>query len=142
MVTALVLIFTGTITYLATNPAIQLDSLSMQYAAATSDSQKALFLSAGQAVLSMGQGTGEILTFILAAIGGLLVSIVMLRSKIFGRVIPILGIVANILGLPGSANLVVWAISGLLLPVWIVLIGRRLLQIANNINTLAESEKQ
>jgi hypothetical protein len=140
---AIVLILTGTIAYLATNPAIALDSLSTQYAAATSDSQRAILLSAGQAVLAMGQGTGATLTFLLAAIAGLLVSIVMLRSKTFSKPIAIIGIIATVFSLPGSAlGLVVWTISGLMMLVWIVLIGRRLLQIANNNSPMAGGEKQ
>ncbi len=143
MVAAIVLILTATIAYLATNPALSLDSLSTQYAAATSDSQRAMFLSAGQAVLAMGQGTGSTLTFLLAAITGLLVSTVMFQSKTFSKTIAIIGIIANIFGLPGSAlGLVVWTINGLLMLVWTVLVGRRLLQIANNNNPLSGGEKQ
>ncbi len=141
MVIAVVLILTGTIAYLATNPAIALDSLSTQYAAATCDSQRAILLSAGQAVLAMGQGTGATLTFLLAAIAGLLVSIVMWRSKTFSKPIAIIGIIATVFSLPGSAlGLVVWTISGLMMLVWTVLIGRRLLLIANNVNSLGGGE--
>jgi len=143
MITAVVLVITGTIAYLATNPALSLDSLSTQYAAATSDTQRAIFLSAGQAVLAIGQGTGATLTFLLAAIAGILVSIIMLRSKTFSKPIAIVGIVANVFSLPGSAlGLVVWTISGLMMLVWIVLVGRRLLQIANNNSSVAGGEEQ
>ncbi len=143
MITAIVLVITGTIAYLATNPALSLDSLSTQYAAATSDAQRAIFLSAGQAVLAIGQGTGATLTFLLAAIAGILVSVTMLRSKTFSKPVAIVGIVANVFSLPGSAlGLVVWTISGLMMLVWIVLVGRRLLQIANKSNSIAGGEKQ
>ncbi len=132
MITAIVFIITGTIAFLATNPALSLDSLNSQYIAATSDVQRAIFLSAGQAVLAMGQGTGATLTFLLAAIAGVLASIVMYKSRIFSKPIAILGVIANILGFPGSAlGLVVWTISGLMTLAWIVLVGRRLLQIAD-----------
>lgn len=130
-ITAFILILTGTITYLATNPALSLDSLSIQYTAATSDAQRAILLSAGQAILALGQGTGSSLTFLLGAIAGLMVSVVMFRSKTFGKATAIVGIVANAFGLPGSAlGLTVWSINGLLMLVWIIMVGLRLLQLA------------
>lgn len=130
--TAVALIWTGTIIYIATNPALSLDSLSSQYALATSDAQRAILLSAGQAILALGQGTGANLTFLLSAIAGLMVSVVMLKSKVFGKPVAIVGIVANLFGLPGSAlGLVVWTLNGLLMLIWIVLVGIRLLQLAS-----------
>ncbi|MHB0876106.1 MAG: hypothetical protein ACYC5O_08685 [Anaerolineae bacterium] len=71
--------------------------------------------------------------------GGLVMSLVILRSGVFGRAIAILGIVANVLLLVGdfgttggSSSVIVaitLAIGYVLLTVWFFLIGRRLLDL-------------
>lgn len=142
MAIAVILNLTGTIAYLATNSAFSMLSLSNQYAAATTDGQRSILLAAGQAVLAIGQGTGSNMTFLLSSIAGLAVSIIMLRSKTFGKPTAIVGIVANVLGLPGSAlGLTVWSINGLLMLVWIIMVGIRLLQLGKNISQEKEAKK-
>jgi hypothetical protein len=122
----------GAVVFLATNAALSLLSLSSQYAAAGSDAERSVLLAAGQAVLSMSQGTGSNMTFLFGSIAGLIVSVVMLKSKVFSRTVAGVGIVANVLGVPGPAlGLTVWAVNGILMLVWIVLVGRRLLQLRN-----------
>jgi len=121
--------------YLATNIAFSMLSLSNQYAAATADAQRSMLLAAGQAILATEQGTGFTLSFVLGSIAGLIVSVVMLRSKAFNKPTAIIGIAANALGLPGPAlGPVLWSINGLLLLVWIVLVGVYLINIGRNVS--------
>jgi hypothetical protein len=133
MAIAVILNLIGTASYLATNTAFSMLSLSNQYAAATTDAQRAMLLAAGQAMLATGQGTGSNMTFLLGSIAGLTASVVMLRSRTFSKPTAIVGIVANVLGLPGSAlGLTVWSINGLLMLVWIIMVGTRLLQLGRS----------
>ncbi len=136
------LYFIGTTIYFASNNALAMLNLSNQYAIATSEVQKSMFLAAGQAVMATEQGTGMIMTFILGSLAGIIVSIVMLKSKTFSKPVAIVGIVANMFGLFGSSlGLAVWTINGLLMMVWTLMVGRRLLQISRSqpkVETLAD----
>lgn len=127
------LYFIGTTIYFASNNAFAMLNLSSQYTVATSEVQKSMLLAAGQAVMATEQGTGMIMTFVLGSLAGIIVSIVMLRSKTFSKPVAIVGIVANVLGLFGSSlGLAVWTVNGLLMMVWTFMVGRRLLQISRS----------
>ncbi len=147
MTIAIPLAFIGIAVYLATNIAFSMYSLSFQYAAATTDAQKSLILAAGQGLVTMSQGTGEYLGYPLVWLAGLIISVVMLRSKTFGKVsayIGILGFAFLLAGLPTGAGytatgplpgimvaLVALSIvgGGILSLVWYILIGIRLVQL-------------
>src|SRR6185503_20260099 len=77
--------------------AFEMFSLSSQYAAATTDAQRSLFVASGQAMLAIYQGTAFDVSYVLLAIAPLIISAVMLRSNSFGKVTASVGIVANIL---------------------------------------------
>jgi uncharacterized membrane protein len=127
------LYFISTTIYLASNNAFAMLNLSNQYTVATSDVQKSMLLAAGQAIMATEQGTGMIMAFVLGSLSGVIVSIVMLKSKTFSKPIAIIGIAANVLGLFGSSlGLAVWTINGLLMMVWTLMVGRRLLQISRS----------
>lgn len=83
---ALILLCVGATIYIANNMALPMLSLSGQYAAATSESQKALLVSAGQTLLAREDvGPGAFLGFFIPEIAGVLMSLVMLRGRIFSR---------------------------------------------------------
>ncbi len=127
------LYFIGTTIYFSSNNAFAMLNLSNQYAVATSEVQKSMLLAAGQAVIATEQGTGMIMTFLLGSLAGIIVSVVMLRGKTFSKPIAIVGIAANVLGLFGSSlGLAVWTINGLLMMVWTLMVGRRLLQLSRS----------
>ncbi len=132
MLIALVLGITGIAAYFASNPAFEMLSLSSQYAAATTEAQRAMFLTAGQAMLEMYTGTAFNIYYVLNTINLFIFSAIMLRSKLFSKATAYLGIAAGVLMIvPSSAgtlglyfslaSLVPWSI-------WLVLVGRRLLQ--------------
>jgi hypothetical protein len=97
--------FVGIAVYFASNQAFSMLSLSHQYAAATTDAQKSLLLAAGEALLaihnpgSTHQGTGIYTSLFLVLLAGLIISIVMLRSDVFGKATAWTGILANSFGL-------------------------------------------
>ncbi len=131
MTIAVVFYLIGTTVYFASNNALAMLGLANQYAATTTEAQKSVLLAAGQAVMATEQGTGMAMTFFLSSLAGLIVSIVMLRSRTFGKTIGVIGIVANVFGLPGSGlGLIFWTVNGLFMLVWIVMVGVRLLQLS------------
>jgi hypothetical protein len=140
---AVIISFIGVATFFATNRAFPMLDLSRQYAAATTDAQRAALVAAGQAMLSVGQShtSGTYLAFFLAEVAGLTMSAVMLRSRVFGKATAYVGLVGYasflvfeflasfVTGLSGVA-MVFAMIGGLLTLAWNVLIARRLFQLA------------
>ncbi|MBN1965390.1 MAG: DUF4386 family protein [Anaerolineae bacterium] len=93
----------GAAVYFASNQALAMLSLSDQYAAATTDAGRAIFLAAGEALLAINnpgavaQGVGIHLSLLSITLAGLLISLVMQRSGSFNRLTAYLGIVAHVL---------------------------------------------
>ena len=134
---ALTLALVGIATYFASNTAFEMLSLSSQYAAATTDAQRSLFVAAGQAMLAIYQGTAFDVNYVLLSVAHLIISVVMLRSTIFGKVTAYVGILANALGLglfvPAiGVFLALISVVGLL--IWYILIARRLFQLAQGLS--------
>jgi hypothetical protein len=140
--------FVGIAVYFASNTAFSMLSLSDQYAAATIDAERFMFLAAGQAVLAINnpgsiyQGTGIYMSFLLLAVAGLMISAVMLRSNIFSRVTAYVGILASTFDLVycitfafiPAITVYILSISGLLLMIWHILIGLRLFQLGRGVS--------
>lgn len=136
--------FAGIAAYMASNQAFSMLVLSERYAAATSDVQRAAFLAAGEALLAIHNpgdiyaGTGIYASLFFVLLGGLIVSGVMLRSAVFGKVTAWMGILANGLGLGyfvalALAPAIVALPPSLSAPfrlAWYVLIAIRLFQLA------------
>ena len=132
MAIATALGFVGIAAYFASNTAFNMLFLSEQYAAATTDAQRSMFLAAGQAMLAIYQGTAFHVNYVLGALALLTISVVMLRSNVFSKVTAYAGILANVLvfglyeptiGIPLSI------ISVVFLEIWYILIARRLFQL-------------
>jgi hypothetical protein len=98
--------------YLTSNHAFAMLSLSERYAAATTEAQGAMFLAAGEALLaiynpgSIYQGTGFYAGYFLVVLAGLIISVVMLRSRDFYKATAYVGILANALVLADFVLLV------------------------------------
>jgi hypothetical protein len=114
--------------------------LSDKYAAATSDAMRAQFQAAGEAILAtdIWHGTGAILGGVLLQCGAVLICCVMLRGGVFSKATAWLGIAMHgldlahiVLGLfVPVAGVVLMAIAGPLYPIWLFLVGHKLLQLA------------
>jgi len=135
-----VLVFAGLTLVLATPTALSMIPLSDKYAAATSDAARTQLLAAGEAIMAadIWHSTAAILGGVLLQCGAVLICVVMLRGSVFGKATAWLGIVmhaldgAHIVGglfLPVS-GIILMAIAGPLYPIWLFLVGRRLLQLA------------
>lgn len=115
-------------------PTFDMLYLSNQYASATTDVQRAIFLAAGEAKLTLIYGTAQQAHYVLGSLALLFISIVMLRSEVFPKTTAYFGLIANVL------------VFGLYLPVigvylsilsvfpfttlWLILVGIQLLKLA------------
>ncbi len=123
----------GIAVYLASITTFSMLSLSNQYAAASTDDERSHLLSAGQALLATYPNTFFNLGLFLWAVGGIMISVVMLRSNLFSKWTAYIGILANAIGLPGgSLGLILFSINGLLLFVWLSAVGVGLFRLGSS----------
>jgi hypothetical protein len=127
----------GVAVSLASNQAFALLTLSDQHAAASTDVMRTLFLAAGEALLASHKPSGIHLGLLFVALAGLIASVVMLRSRVFGRATAIFGVVANSLVLAYYVALPLVPSIAFLFPaasapfrlLWYILIALRLFQL-------------
>ena len=144
---AMIISFIGVAVFLATNRAFSMLELSGQYAQATTEAQRSMLAAAGQAMLSVGRShsPGTFIGFFLGELAGILMSVVMLRGKIFNKATALIGIIGFTLlsifevctsFIPGLKEVaMIFAIGGGLLNViWLILLGRRLFQLVLRTN--------
>ncbi len=131
--------------FYATNRAFAMLDLSRQYAAATTESQRAVIEAAGQAMLSVGKShtPGTFLGFFLVETAGVLMSIVMLRSTVFSQATAYAGLLgfgmlllfeffsSFVAGVNG-VTMILAMIGGLSSMAWYILIARRLFQLGES----------
>jgi hypothetical protein len=130
---ALILQLVGTATYLASTVAFEMLTLSNQYATATTEAERSIFLAAGQAMLATWQGTAFDVSYVLSALAILTVSAVMLRSHhLFSKTTGYAGLSAGVLALvpptAGTVGLILSIVSLVPMVIWLALIAQRLLR--------------
>jgi hypothetical protein len=133
----------GIAVYFASNTAFEMLSLSNQYAVATTDAQRSLLVASGQAMLAIYQGTAFEVSYVLLVVAPLIISVVMLRSNIFGKVTAAVGIVANVLAVGlfvPAVGIFLSLVSVVGLLIWYILIARRLFLLAQGVSK--EESKQ
>jgi hypothetical protein len=130
---AATLVLVGIVALIASNPAVEMLSLSERYAAATTDAERSLLLAAGEATVVRQTGTAYHAHYVLGSLGLLVLSVLMLRSDVFGKATATTGILANaivfglyvpVIGVYLSLFSVVFYLA------WYILIARRLFQLA------------
>jgi diadenosine tetraphosphate (Ap4A) HIT family hydrolase len=136
MLIAAALGFVGIAALFASNPAIGMQTLSGQYAAAATDVQRAIFLAAGEAMMAGYTGTAYHLSLILGSVALVIISIVMLQDEHFNKATAVLGILANVLALglyvPRYGTYIL-LFSVLFLFAWYILIARDLFKLGQDI---------
>ena len=129
------LFLVGVAAFFASNPAVEMLTLSNQFAEATTDTQRLALLGAGESMLASFNGTAFHVNYILAQTAGVILGAVMLRSTLFSRRVAYLMIVGNAIGfglyLP-VVGLAISAFSGVILWAWFILIARRFLQVGRD----------
>ena len=134
MAVAVVLGVGGAITYFASTSAFEMLSLSGKYAAAATDAERSVILAAGEVMLANWQGTAFNVSYVMAGVALLIIAIVMVRSKIFGKTAAYTAVILGVMALlPPTAGMVGMIFSlGSLLPleIWAILVGLRFLRIS------------
>jgi hypothetical protein len=146
MAIATVLFFVGISVFFATNTAFSLLYLSNRYAAATMETQRSMFLAAGQALLTLFNVGAFQVSYVIVSAAWLIISAVMLKSSIFGRVTAYAGILASATAIGAVALEHTPVIGGLLaliislyfaaivfLAIWVILIARRLFHLGSGV---------
>ncbi len=142
MAVATTLFFVGISTFFATNTAFSLFSLSGQYAAATTEAERAMFLAAGEASLTTFNVGAFQVSYVIVSAAWLMIAVVMLRSTVFTRSTAYSGILTGATAIGAVAlehTPIVGDIFALLvaayfaaivfLAIWVVLTGRTLRQL-------------
>jgi hypothetical protein len=135
------LAFAGTTLVIATPTGLPMLRLSEMYAAASSDALKDQYLAAGEAIMAtdIWHHTGAIVGGVLVQTGAVLICWVMLRGGVFNKGTAWLGIVMHSLDLAHivcgvvapPVGVVLMSIAGPLYPIWLFLVGWRLLKLAS-----------
>jgi hypothetical protein len=139
--TAIVLFVIGVADFFATNTAFPVLALSQQYAAATTDAERAALLAAGEAMFTLFNENAFLVSYVMVSASWALLAAAMLRGPGFGQVAGWSGILAGVSGIVAvilehlSPDLVAVAIpiyfaAIVFLIAWVVLIGRGLRRIA------------
>lgn len=110
---AMTLFLIGTTIYLANNTAFPMLALSGKYAAATTDAQRSLLTAAGEAMLAQAEShtPGTFVGFLYTEISSILISIVMLRNRIFSKTTAYAGIL-------GFGLLFIFEVLSSFVPAW------------------------
>jgi len=139
---ALIIWLVGATVYISNNAAIPMSVLSSKYASAATDSQRTLMAAAGEAMIARGADftPGSFAGFFLTELAAIGFSLIMLRSRVFGRLIAYLGIVGFVFlsifticstFFPAlfEVGMVVAMVGGLCGLAWYVLVAFRLLRL-------------
>lgn len=142
---ALIVFLFGSVIMVAANTALPMFELSNKYFATTIESQKVLYAAAGESMLARGAhgSAGIFLGFFIPNIANFLMSIVMLKGRIFSKVNSWLGIIGSILMMlyvilvnfgSGVENMAtVFAMpGGLLLMAWMIMFTIKLFKLRLN----------
>jgi hypothetical protein len=127
-----VLSLTGIISFIVARPAFEMLSLSNSYAAAATDAERAVYLSAGDTLLTVFHGTVFQVSYILGSLGGLIVSFLMLKTDVFNKTTAYLRIASSVfdfgLYVP-VVGMYISILSVLFLLIGDILVARRLFQL-------------
>jgi hypothetical protein len=144
---AFILSLAGMAIYIANTPAVPMLVLSGKYAAAATEAQRSVLTAAGEAILVRGEDftPGPFWGFFMGQIASLAISVVMLRGKVFSRATAgagLLGSVCMMVFTLCATFVPAWfsvammgaLVGGLLSLAWLILMARRLFQLARNIH--------
>jgi hypothetical protein len=147
MLIATAFFFVGIADFFATNTAFPMLALSRQYALANTPEERLAILAAAQAMIALFEDNAFLLSYVIVSFSWLMISTVMLRSEVFGRLTGTMGILAGAAGMLAVvlehstfANAVDVAIALYFLAIvflmlWLFLAGTRLLKLGGRVPT-------
>jgi hypothetical protein len=139
---SLIVFLTGSVLLVGNNQALPMLELSHKYFSATGETEKMLYAAAGESLLAMGAhgSPGVFPGFFIPNIANLMISIVMLRGRVFSAINSWFGIAGSILmllyvtlvnfvnGFESMATAIAMP-GGLLLIAWMILFTARLIRL-------------
>jgi hypothetical protein len=144
---AVILLFMGTTIYIANNQALPMLALSGQYAAATTEAQRALLVTVGQMMLAQAEDftPGALPGFLFPSVGGIMMATVMLRGRIFSKLTAWAGILgsgclliftlcATFVPASFDAVMIIAMAGGLLIMIYYIRVSRRLFQLGQAVS--------
>jgi len=142
---AVIVSFVGVAVFYATNRAFAMLDISNQYALATTEAQRSILAAAGQAMLSVGQShtPGTFMAFFLSEVARLLISVVMLRDKLFSKANAYVGFVCftsllifevctSFVPALQGVPMIFAMLGGILSLVWEILVALKLFHLGQN----------
>ncbi len=141
MLIATAFFFVGIADFFATNTAFPVLTLSNQYAAAATDAERAMYLAAGQAMLTIFNENAFLVSYVIVSAAWTMIAWVMLKSDLFSRLTAYAGILAGASGILAvvlehslgqdllSIAIALYFAAIVFLFLWCVLTGRRLYQL-------------
>lgn len=137
---ALVLFLVGIADFFATNTAFPVLKLSNQYAAASTEAERAITLSAGQAMFTLFNENAFLTSYVMVSAAWTMIAGAMLRSDYFDPITAWAGILAGTAGIIAvvlehvsdalvSVSIGVYFAAIVFLFVWVILLGQRLYQL-------------
>ena len=145
---ALIIFLFGSTIMVTNNTALSMLELSNKFYSTTIETQKAYYAAAGESMLAQGAhgSPGIFLGFFIPNIANLIMSLVMLKGGIFGKINSWIGVIGSVLMLlyvilvnfgSGIENMAtVFAMpGGILLMVWMIMFTSRLFKLGNKANS-------
>lgn len=141
MLVATALFFIGVAAFFATNTGFPMLALSDQYALATTLEERQVVLAAGQALIAIFEDSAFLVSYVIVSFSWLVISTVMLRSEVFGRLIATMGILAATAGIAAvilehitlidalALAIAMYFLAIVFLMLWALLTGLRLLKL-------------
>jgi hypothetical protein len=129
----MVLSIVGSLAFIVARPALEMLSLSNQYALATTEVQKGIYLAAGNVMVAVFHGTAFQVSYLLGSITGLVLGAALLRSSRFSRTTAYVRIASSVFDFGifvPTVGLFISLLSVVCLLVFNVQIALRLLQLA------------
>jgi hypothetical protein len=99
LVAALVLFYIGIADFMATNTAFSVLSLSREYAAASTQTEREDILAAGRAMFTLFNENAFLVSYVMVSAAWVILSVVMLRSTLFTRLTSWAGVLAGLSGI-------------------------------------------
>lgn len=144
---AFILFLVGTVIFVTGNTSLTMLDLSNKYFATTSEVEKNLIAAAGEAMLAKGAhgSFGVFIGFFLPTLANMLMSVVMLTGKVFGKINSYLGIFGNLLMLvyivlvtfvPQAEKqaLLIAMPGGLMVMAWMIMFTAKLFKLQSSVN--------
>ncbi len=129
----LVITLLGVAMFVASRPALEMLRMSRLYAGAATESERIIYLTAGENMIATFNGTAFQVSYLLGSIGGLILSLVMLRTPIFSKATAYVRIASSLcdLGLyVPMVGMYISIFSVFFLFAWHILIAIRLFRLA------------